>query len=112
MPYKVRFLQRFPVASKSEFLNLEEKYTDLERRYPEFPKARRFLPYASGEATNTLICELEFATVQEADAAIEFFAHNPHHDEIFKLQSEYMLDCRTEIYEEILVEAAAKPSPA
>lgn len=99
MAYKLRFVQKFQESHRKEFLELEAQFLALEKRYPEFPKGKRYLPYATRESNNTFIWESEFPTLQKAQDVLSFLKTDPRHDELFTIQSKYFLDSYTEIYE-------------
>ena len=102
MSYKLRFVQRFQASHEKEFMELERAFAQLERKYADFPKGRRFRTYAGREATNTLIWECDFPTLEAAQRALQFFAQDSRHEKLFRKQAPYFLDAYTEIYEEIL----------
>jgi hypothetical protein len=60
MPYVLRFVQRYRPADEKAFLSLEAKFAALERKHRDFPKGRRFRPYAGRESVHTLVWECEF----------------------------------------------------
>jgi hypothetical protein len=101
MAFKLRFVQKFQAHKRKEFIKLEKKFIELEQTNPEFPKGRRYVPYAGREPGNTLIWESEFKTLEEAQKALELIESHPKHEELFQQQVPYFLDAYTEIYESI-----------
>jgi len=101
MAWKLRFVQRFAASKQEQFMALEAKFAQLERQNPEFPKGRRWQPYAGREPTNTLIWEAEFETLEQAQAALELIESDPHHAELFAQQVPFFQDAYTEIYRQI-----------
>lgn len=92
LAYKLRFVQKFQEAYRKEFLELEARFLDLEKKYSDFPKGRRYLPYSARESNNTFIWECEFHTLEEVQNTLAFLRANQRHEELFALQSKYLLD--------------------
>ena len=103
MSYKLRFVQRFQLNKKKEFLDLEREFIKLERDIPEFPKGIRYFPHSSLEPENTLIWECELATLQEVKDVIQFLESDIRHQKLYNLQLVYFLESRMEIYERMEV---------
>lgn len=101
MAYKLRFVQHFKQDKTEEFLTLEKKFAELERRGPLFPKGRRFTPCFAREPVNTLIWECEFPSLEEAVGAQQFLENNVLHKELFDEQVQYFIDSYTEIYKSL-----------
>lgn len=99
MPYKLRFVQRFELANTDEFIRIEKQFDEFEQKYPEFPKGRRYVPMTGKEPANTLIWESEFDTLEELYKAHAFLMADDRHEDLFKVQAQYMLDAYTEIYQ-------------
>lgn len=99
MPYKLRFVQKFSVKGKEAFLEIEKQFDQFETVYPEFPKGKRYLPVSGRESLNTLIWECDFETLDELVKAHSFLNADNRHEELFKKQAEYMVDCYTEIFQ-------------
>lgn len=98
MSYKLRFVQKFELGKSSEFLDIEKQFARFEEQYPEFPKGRRYLPLTGMHPSNTLIWECDFDTLEELHATHNFLMNDNRHEELFQVQSQYMLDAYTEIY--------------
>jgi hypothetical protein len=97
MGYKLRFVQQFKQEFASEYLAIERQFAALEQRSPEFPKGKRYLPYIGREASNTLIWECDFNTLEEAQQALAFLHADTRHEELFQQQAKYILGTHTEI---------------
>jgi len=97
MAYILRFVQHYRPADRGVFLELEAKFAAMERRRNDFPKGRRFQPYAGREATCTLIWESEFPTLAEAQQALARIEGDAEHETLFRQQAPYMTDAYTEI---------------
>jgi hypothetical protein len=78
-------------------MELEAKFKELERRNPDFPQGRRYQPVAGAESNHTLIWECEFPGLDEVQAALAKVAADDTHTELFKQQSPFITDMRTEI---------------
>lgn len=98
MSYKLRFVQNFRQDKIKEYLELEKQFAGMEEKYPEFPKGRRYLPVTGREASNTLIWECEFNTLEAAQEALAFLINDSRHEDLFTIQSEYIIGTYTEIY--------------
>jgi hypothetical protein len=99
MPYLLRFVQKFQESNQTAFLELEKKFILLEESNAEFPKGKRYLPYAGREASNTLIWQCEFPTLQAVQDAIDFLNRDPRHAELFKKQVQLFVESYVEIYQ-------------
>jgi hypothetical protein len=99
MSYLLRFVQKFQESNQAEFLELEKKFILLEESTGEFPKGKRYLPYAGREASNTLIWECEFPTLQAVQDAIDLLNRDPRHTELFKQQVKFFEESYVEIYQ-------------
>jgi antibiotic biosynthesis monooxygenase (ABM) superfamily enzyme len=98
MGYLLRFVQKFRPEATEQYLELEREFMKLEKEIPEFPKGKRFVPYAGRNSTNTLVWECEFDTLQEAENAIVFLENDHRHENLYKMQVPYFLEAYTEIY--------------
>lgn len=98
MPYKLRFVQKFVLAKAKEFLEVEKQFALFEGKYPEFPKGKRYLPLTGKEPANTLIWECDFETLEALYNTHQFLMNDNHHEDLFVVQAEFMLDAYTEIY--------------
>lgn len=102
MAYKMRFVQIFDKANSERFLELEKGFVALEKKTPEMKVGRRYVPVVGKEATNTMIWEAEYETMEEAVAALQTIENNSEHDELLAEQIQFMRDAYVEIYRELL----------
>lgn len=98
MSYKLRFVQEFKQESAREFLAIEKQFENFERDYPGAPKGKRYLAYAGRDASNTLIWECDFPTLEAVYKAQDFLLTDSRHEELFEEQSVYIIKTYTEIY--------------
>jgi len=98
MAYKLRFIQRFKHRKTEEFLEIEKKFEQFEKDFPEFPKGKRFLPHSGKLPHNTLIWECDFDSLEELQKAHDFLMNDDRHEQLFKEQSQYIMKTYTEIY--------------
>jgi hypothetical protein len=101
MVYKMRFIQTFDKGAQAKFLELERNFIELEKRAPEMKCGRRFIPVISREATNTMVWEAEYDTMEEAVKALQAIEGNTEHDAYLDEQIQYMRDAYVEIYREL-----------
>ena len=80
MSVTMRIIQRFDPARERQWWALERQFAELEQRRPDYPKGRRLQPIASAEPNNTLIWECEFADLDSARAALDFFQGDAEHE--------------------------------
>ncbi len=99
MAYILRFVQHYQPSKQKAFMELEAKFKDIERRNPGFPQGKRYQPVAGGESNHTLIWECEFPSLQDVQAALAAVAADDTHTELFKQQSPFITDMRTEIFQ-------------
>jgi hypothetical protein len=99
MPYILRFVQHYRPVDRAVFMELESQFAAMERRRDDFPKGRRFQPYAGREPTCTLIWESEFPTLAKAQEALARIEGDAEHEKLFRQQVPYMTDAYTEINE-------------
>jgi len=98
MAYLLRFTQQYQAAHHEEVIKLEAQFKEIERQDPEFPQGRRYQPFASGEATHTLIWECEFPSLAAVQRALEKIESDPAHTKLFAEQSVFFTGMRTEIF--------------
>jgi hypothetical protein len=101
MSFKLRFVQRFKQEYISEYLEMEKRFIEMEQKYPEFPRGKRYLPYTGREPSNTLIWECDFETLEAAQHALSFMMSDNRHEDLFQQQSKFILGTWTEIYQEV-----------
>jgi hypothetical protein len=98
MSYKLRFVQTFKQENAKEYLALEKQFEEFERKYPEVPKGKRYIPCAGRDASNTLIWECDFPSLEEAYKAQEFLLNDSRHEDLFQQQVKYIIGTYTEVY--------------
>lgn len=98
MSYKLRFVQEFKQEHANDYLALEKQFAAFEVNYPGAPVGKRYLAYAGRDASNTLIWECDFPTLEAVFKAQDFFLSDSRHEELFREQSRYIIKTYTEIY--------------
>ena len=98
MSYKLRFVQEFKQEHISEYLAMEKQFAAFEKDFPDAPVGKRYLAYAGRDASNTLIWECDFPTLEEVYKAQSFFLTDSRHEELFLKQSAFIVRTYTEIY--------------
>lgn len=98
MSYKLRFVQVFRQEHVKEYLAIEKQFAEFEKAHPDAPKGKRYIAYAGRDASDTLIWECDFATLEEVHRAQAFFLTDSTHDELYQRQSAYIVKTYTEIY--------------
>jgi hypothetical protein len=96
--YLLRFVQKFRESDQTAFLELEKKFIELEKTAAEFPKGKRYLPYAGREPSNVLIWESEFPTLQAVQDALDLLERDPRHEALFQQQVQFFVESHVEIY--------------
>jgi hypothetical protein len=98
MAFKLRFVQKFEQKDTEAFVELERRFAEYERDYPEFPKGKRYFPYMARDPQNTLIWEADFDTLEKAIEAKLFFENDNRHEDLFQQQVKFFVESYTEIY--------------
>ena len=101
MTITLRIIQRFDVRLEDEFMELEEKFAELEAERPDYPKGKRLQPISAGEPCNTLIWECEFPDIESAYGVLGFFHDDEAHKVLLEKQLPYLREVRTEFYESL-----------
>ncbi len=101
MSITMRILQRFDVKNTDSFLDLEKKFVELEKRRPDYPKAKRMKPIAASEPINTLVWQCEFPDLNAAKKALDFFADDAEHEALIPLQLPFFEQIKIEFYENL-----------
>jgi hypothetical protein len=94
----MRIIQQFDPAREKEFMALEQKFDELERKRPDFPKGKRMQPVSSAEPVNTLIWQCEFPDIETAFMTLNFFEGDEGHETLYRQQVEYMKSIKIEFY--------------
>ena len=98
MSYKLRFVQIFKQENAAEFLAIEKQFQEFEKNYQGAPKGKRYIPCAGRDASNTLIWECDFPTLEQVYQAQAFFLTDSRHEELFQTQARFIIGTYTEIY--------------
>lgn len=98
MSVTMRIIQQFDARHEVDFMALERKFAELERRRPDYPKGRRLQPISAGMPNNTLIWECEFPDLETARAALDFFHGDEEHEVLFAKQVEFFEQVHVEFY--------------
>jgi len=101
MSVTMRIMQQFDVRHETDFMELERKFAELERRRPDYPKGRRLQPISAVAPCNTLIWECEFPDLETARAALDFFHGDDEHEALFAKQVEFFEQVRIEFYQNL-----------
>ena len=94
----MRIIQQFDPAHDNEFMKLEKKFAELEKKRPDYPKGKRMQPISAGEPLNTLIWQYEFPDIETAYKTLDFFTGDEGHEELFRQQVIYMKQINIEFY--------------
>jgi hypothetical protein len=94
----MRIIQQFDPAREDEFMALERKFDELEKKRPDFPKGRRMQPVSSAEPVNTLIWQSEFPDIETAFMTLNFFEGDEAHEKLYRQQVELMKSIRIEFF--------------
>jgi len=101
MSVTMRILQQFDVRHEADFMELERKFAELERRRPDYPKGRRLQPISATMPCNTFIWECEFPDLDTARAALDFFHGDDEHEALFEKQVQFFEQVRIEFYQNL-----------
>ena len=94
----MRIIQQFDPSHEPEFMALEQKFDELEKKRPDYPKGKRMQPVSAHEPVNTLIWQYEFPDMEAAYKALNFFSGDEGHETLFRQQVTYMKEIRVEFY--------------
>ena len=97
----MRIIQQFDPSHENEFMILEKKFDELEKKRPDFPKGKRMQPVSAAEPINTLIWQYEFPDIETAYKTLDFFSGDAGHEELFRQQVIYMKQAKIEFYKTI-----------
>jgi len=98
MAIVMRLMQRFQPSKRAEFMDLEKKFAELEKK-AILPKGQRMTPVAAHEPGNTLIWEGCFTDLREAQKALRLFETNDDHVALFSQQGPFIENAWVEFYE-------------
>jgi hypothetical protein len=94
----MRIIQQFDPGHENEFMDLEKKFDQLEKKRLDFPKGKRMQPISAFEPINTLIWQGEFTDIDSAYKALDFFSGDEDHEALFRQQVIYMKQVRIEFF--------------
>ena len=98
MSYKLRFVQIFKQEYAKEYLAIEKQFEEFEKKSPGAPLGKRYIPCSGRDASNTLIWECDFPTLEDAHRAQAFFLTDSMHEDLYLTQVKYIVSTYTEIY--------------
>jgi hypothetical protein len=94
----MRIIQQFDPCHEHDFMLLEKKFDELEKKRPDYPKGKRMQPISSSEPVNSLIWQHEFPDIETAYKTLDFFNGDGEHETLFRQQVPFMKDVRIEFY--------------
>jgi mannosyltransferase OCH1-like enzyme len=97
----MRIIQQFDPGHEHEFMTLEKKFDELEKKRADFPKGKRMQPISADEPINTLIWQYEFPDIETAYKALDFFNGDEEHEVLFRQQVIFMTKVRIEFYKSL-----------
>ena len=94
----MRIIQQFDPGHEQEFMALEQKFDELEKSRPDYPKGGRMQPVSSIDPVNSLIWQYEFPDMETAYKTLDFFNGDQEHETLFRSQVRFMKTIRIEFY--------------
>jgi len=101
MSITMRIVQQFDPTHEDEFMELEQKFAELEQNRPDYPDGKRMQPIAAGEPCNTLIWQCEFPDIESAYKVLDFFSGDDAHESLFEKQSPFFKQVKIEFYKNL-----------
>jgi hypothetical protein len=101
MSITMRIMQQFDPAHEEQFMDLEKKFAELERKRPDYPKGSRMQPISASEPGNTLIWQCEFPDIESAYKVLDFFSGDDAHEALLKKQLPYFRQVKIEFYKNL-----------
>jgi hypothetical protein len=98
MGIMIRIIQQFNPVREFEFMALEKKFDELEKKRPDYPRGMRLQPVSASEPGNTLIWQCEFPDIETAYKTLDFFKGDAEHEALFRQQSGYIKEVKIEFY--------------
>ena len=98
MAILLRLIQQFQHAKKSEFMDLEKQFAQLEHR-GLIPRGERMTPISGREPGNTLIWQCRFDSLAAAEEALKEIEASPEHTDLVNRQKHFFTDTWVEFYE-------------
>jgi len=97
----MRIIQQYDPCHEQEFMTLEKKFDELEKKRHDFPKGKRMQPVSSCEPVNTLIWQYEFPDIATAYKTLDFFNGDKEHEALFQQQVSFMKQVKIEFYKSL-----------
>ncbi|HTY58744.1 MAG TPA: hypothetical protein VMF59_07990 [Bacteroidota bacterium] len=98
MSVTMRIMQQFDPVHETEFMELEKKFAELEKRRKDFPNGKRLQPISAAEPCNTLIWQCEFPDIESANKTLAFFSGDKEHEKLLAKQILYFRQVKVEFY--------------
>ena len=97
----MRIVQLFEASKEHQFMELEKKFSELEKNRPDYPEGERMQPISAGEPVNTLIWQYRFPDIESAYRTLNFFNGDPDHEKLFAQQSPLIKNVKIEFYKSL-----------
>jgi hypothetical protein len=94
----MRIIQQFDPDHEKEFMALEQKFDELEKKRPDYPRGKRMQPISAYEPVNSLIWQHEFPDIETAYKTLDFFSGDEGHETLFRQQVVFMKKVKIEFY--------------
>jgi hypothetical protein len=101
MNITMRIMQQFDATKEKEFMELEKKFAQLERKRKDYPKGKRLQPISANEPCNTLIWQCDFPDIESAYKVLDFFSGDKDHEALLEKQLPYFRSVRIEFYKNL-----------
>ena len=101
MSITMRIMQQFDPTKENEFMELEKKFAELEKKRPDYPNGKRMQPISAAEPCNTLIWQCEFKDIESAYKVLDFFNDDEAHEKLFEQQAPFFKQVKIEFYKNL-----------
>lgn len=101
MSITMRIVQQFDATKEKEFMELEKKFAQLERKRKDYPKGKRLQPISANEPCNTLIWQCDFPDIESAYKVLDFFSGDKDHEALLEKQLPYFRSVKIEFYKNL-----------
>lgn len=101
MNITMRIMQQFDATKEKEFMELEKKFAQLERKRKDYPKGKRLQPISANEPCNTLIWQCDFPDMESAYKVLDFFSGDKDHGALLEKQLPYFRSVKIEFYKNL-----------
>ena len=101
MSVTMRIIQEYDASREDQFMDLEARFAAMEAERDDYPQGRRLKPISAAHPCNCLIWEGEFDSLDAARAALDFFAGDDAHEELFAKQQPMFRRVKIEFYENL-----------